>query len=280
MKSEARSRRFTIHLLSAGLTAFLSCTSPSVSQELDVPYIATPQVVVDRMLDLAAVGPGDYLIDLGSGDGRIVISAALRGAKGHGVDIDPERVREAEENAKASQVRDRVLFLEKDIFETEFRSASVVTMYLLSELNLRLRPKILDECRPGTRIVSHRFDMGEWRADAVERVDARDGLGPRTIHYWVVPAQVGGTWTWKQDGQTYRMKIRQRFQRIEVELESDVRKFNILDAGLKGAQFSLTVESGLARFIFFGFVEGNSIEGIVQIRDRATQRVEPWRANK
>lgn len=280
MKSEARSIRIPVQILTACLTAFLSCTSPSVSKELDVPYIPTPQIVVDRMLDMAAVDSGDYLIDLGSGDGRIVISAALRGAKGHGVDLDPERVREAEENARRAKVRDRVIFLEENIFETDFRGASVVTMYLLSGLNLRLRPKILDECRPGTRIVSHRFDMGPWRPDAVERVDAHDGLGPRTIYYWVVPARVAGTWSWKLAGQTHRMKIKQQFQRLEVALDSDERQFKVLDAQLKGSRLSLTFESGLARFIFFGFVEGDSIEGIVQIRDRAMQRVEPWTATR
>lgn len=148
----------------------------------DVVYVPTPMPVVNEMLRLADVQSGDKVYDLGSGDGRIVIAAAQeRGATGIGIDIDPERVREANENAQQAGVSDRVEFRQQDLFETDFSDATVVTLYLLPELNVRLRPKLLRELQPGTRIVSHSFDMGEWKPEQVVQVDGR------TIYYWTVP---------------------------------------------------------------------------------------------
>lgn len=150
--------------------------------DLDVPYVPTPPEVVDEMLRLAEVGPDDRLYDLGSGDGRIVIAAAERfGTRGIGVDIDPERVEEANANAEAANVTDLVEFREQDLFETDFSDATVVTLYLLSEVNLRLRPRLLQELEPGTRIVSHAFDMGDWEPEAVVEVDGRQ------VYFWTVP---------------------------------------------------------------------------------------------
>jgi tRNA G37 N-methylase Trm5 len=156
-------------------------------QNLDVPYVPTPQEVVDKMLEVTNVGPGDYVIDLGSGDGRIVIAAAAKGAIGHGVDLNPVRVQEAEENARRAGVADRVVFIEGDLFETDISSATVITMYLLSSVNLKLRPVLLKELRPGTRIVSHSFSMGDWQADKHIQVDNRH------VYYWVIPANLRGT---------------------------------------------------------------------------------------
>lgn len=153
--------------------------------DLDVPYVPTPPEVVDEMLRLAEVGPDDRLYDLGSGDGRIVITAAERfGTRGIGIDIDPERVEEANANAEAANVTDLVEFREQDLFETDFSDATVVTLYLLSEVNLRLRPRLLQELEPGTRIVSHAFNMGDWEPEAVVDVDGR------MVYYWTVPEEV------------------------------------------------------------------------------------------
>ncbi len=151
----------------------------------DVPYVPTPQPVVDAMLKVAKVGKNDVLYDLGSGDGRIVVTAAQRyGTRGVGVDINPERIQEANENAKKAGVTDRVKFVQQDLFTTDFSEATVLTLYLLPEVNARLRPKILSELKPGTRIVSHAFDMGDWKPDQTLTVDGK------TIYYWVVPENV------------------------------------------------------------------------------------------
>lgn len=148
----------------------------------DVIYVPTPEPVVNEMLRIANVRSNDIVYDLGSGDGRIVIAAAKdRGARGIGIDINPERVQEANENAQKAGVTDRVEFRQQDLFETDFSNATVVTLYLLPELNVKLRPKLLRELKPGTRIVSHAFDMGDWKPQKVVEVAGR------TVYYWVVP---------------------------------------------------------------------------------------------
>lgn len=153
--------------------------------ERDVPYVPTPEPVVAEMLRIANVNENDVIYDLGSGDGRIVLTAARKyGARGVGVDIDPELVQKANENARAAGLDDRVKFIQQDLFETDISDASVVTLYLLSDVNLKLRPKLLAELKPGTRIVSHAFDMGNWEPEQVVQVEGR------TIYYWVVPEEV------------------------------------------------------------------------------------------
>ena len=151
----------------------------------DVIYVPTPPEVVQAMLKAAKVGPGDVVYDLGCGDGRIVITAVkdFGAARGIGIDIDPQRIKEATENLRTAGVGDRVRFLNQDLFETDFKEASVVTLYLLPSLNLKLRPKLLKELKPGTRIVSHAFDMGDWKAEQEIDVDGR------TVYLWIVPKQ-------------------------------------------------------------------------------------------
>jgi hypothetical protein len=157
-------------------------TTETQARSLDVPYVPTPPEVVEQMLQVANVTGDDVLYDLGSGDGRIVITAAQKfGTRGVGVDLDPQRVQEANQNAKEAGVGDRVEFRQQDLFETDFSNATVVTLYLLPEVNLKLRPKLLAELKPGTRIVSHQFDMGDWKPERVVEV------GGRTVYYWVVP---------------------------------------------------------------------------------------------
>ncbi len=177
-------------LAALGAAAALSAVPPAradapraPAHEPDVVFVPTPERVVEAMLDLARVGPDDVVYDLGCGDGRIVIAAAKRGArKAVGVDIDPERIAEAEANAEHAGVKRKVQLIEGDLFRQDLRDATVVTLYLLPELNLRLRPRLL-QLRPGTRIVSHAFDMGDWKPEATAQVDGK------TVYLWTVPAR-------------------------------------------------------------------------------------------
>src|SRR5690554_1512071 len=149
---------------------------------LDVPYVPTPQEVVDGMLELADVKKGEVVYDLGCGDGRIVITAANDyGATGIGVDLNPERIEEANTNAAAAKVEDKVAFYEEDLFNFDFSKADVLTLYLLPDVNLKLKPKILSEMKPGTRVVSHAFDMGDWEPDKKISVDGK------TLYLWIIP---------------------------------------------------------------------------------------------
>ncbi len=172
----------SLPLSAAAVLAVVSIqTAHTQPPQLDVPYVPTPEPVVEKMLDLAKVGPNDVVYDLGSGDGRIVILAAQRGARAVGVDIDPQRVREARANAQRANVGDRAEFRQGNLFDVNLAPASVVTLYLLPGVNLKLKPKLLKELRPGTRIVSHSFDMGDWKPAKTADVDGRK------VHLWIVP---------------------------------------------------------------------------------------------
>ena len=177
-------KRARLGLAFACVMAAVLAMNATYAQEKprDVPYVPTPQTVVDEMLKIAAVTKNDVVYDLGSGDGRIVITAAKKyGARGVGIDIDPVRIKEANANAAQAGVTDRVKFIEQNLFETDFKEATVVTLYLLPEINLRLRPKLWSDLKPGTRVVSHAFDMGDWKPDRTEQVEGK------TIYYWVIP---------------------------------------------------------------------------------------------
>ena len=173
------------------LLATAACTqAPSTARppRLDVPYVPTHQALVDEMLGMARVGKNDVLYDLGSGDGRIVITAARRyGTRGVGYDLDPERVQEARDNARRAGVTDLVRFEQQDIFAAKFDDATVVTMYLLPDVNLRLRPRLLAELKPGTRIVSHNYDLGDWQPLERKTMDIT-GIN-HTLFLWIVPAR-------------------------------------------------------------------------------------------
>jgi Methyltransferase domain len=176
LRRRARGAVLALAFAAAGATA------QTATPALDVPYVPTPEPVVTAMLKLAGVKRGDVLYDLGSGDGRIVIAAAKRyGVRGTGVDIDPQRIREANANARKAGVAKQVRFLNEDLFAIDFSDATVVTLYLLPRINLQLRPKLLAELKPGTRIVSHGFDMGDWQPERVVEV------GSSTVYLWIVP---------------------------------------------------------------------------------------------
>lgn len=172
----------SLSVLAAVMVAMVAiAASRAVARELDVPYVPTPQAVVEKMLELADVKDGDYLIDLGSGDGRIPITAAKKyGVDALGVDLNPVRVQEANENAKRERVTEKVEFREQNLFETDLSKATVITMYLLNSVNMKLRPEIL-KLKPGTRIVSHSFGMGDWKPDREEVVEGR------SVYLWIVP---------------------------------------------------------------------------------------------
>jgi SAM-dependent methyltransferase len=173
--------------LAAALTFALAFAQETAPVKKDVPYVPTPQNVVDEMLKLAGVKAGDVVYDLGCGDGRLVITAVKKfGARrGVGVDIDPQRISESNENAKAAGVTDKVDFRVQDLFTTDFKEATVVTLYLLPSVNLKLRPKLLSELKPGTRVVSHAFDMGDWEPEKTVTVEP----GGQALYLWTIPAR-------------------------------------------------------------------------------------------
>jgi precorrin-6B methylase 2 len=249
----------------------------------DVPYVPTPQEVVDAMLRIAEVKPGDVLYDLGCGDGRIVVTAAKQfGAQATGVDINPRRISEAEANARAAGVTDRVRFLQQDLFETDIRDATVVTLFLLPSVNLRLRPTLLRDLKPGARIVSHAFDMSEWRPDRVTMVNGYK------VYYWVVPAQVAGSWVWKQqdavDAQPYRLQLTQEFQKISGTLRIGGSETPLEDMELVGDQLRFTVASGvqgqIPRMTFTGRINGDTITGYIETPRGATRGRQEWLARR
>lgn len=216
--SRARRR----HRASAALAAIAWTFAPGAALAQDeVPFITTPDNVTLAMLQLASVTPKDFVIDLGSGDGRIVITAARRfGARGLGVEISPDLVARSRENARAAGVAERVEFRVQDLFKTDLSTAQVITMYLLSEVNLQLRPRLL-ALAPGTRIVSHDWDMGEWQPDRSITLDVPEKTIGRekrsTVHLWVVPAQVHGLWCTAGGS----LAITQRFQTFSATLSAD-----------------------------------------------------------
>lgn len=227
--------------------------SAQSSPRLDVPYVPTPVAVVERMLALGQVGPEDYLIDLGSGDGRIAIAAASeRGAHALGIDIDPVRIQEARENAKRAGVSQRVEFRRQDIFQTDFSKATVLTLYLLPEINLRLRPRILDSLAPGTHVVSHAFTMGDWVPDHQEQV------GMSSLYLWIVPAKVGGDWRISSRDEEFTISLKQSFQKLTGEIPGTGR-LKLTEANLSGNRIRLTVQDPQRTRVFTGWVEGNTI---------------------
>lgn len=177
---------------------------------LDVPYVPTDTRIVQAMLDFAEVTRKDFIYDLGCGDGRIVVAAALeRGARGIGIDMDPMRIAEAMELAGNSMVEHMTDFIEADLLEADFSDATVVMLYLLDMVNVELRPRLLEELKPGTRIVSHAFDMADWKPDQHQR------LGSANLYKWLVPAPLAGTWQWQtHDGNSYRVHFKQKFQQL------------------------------------------------------------------
>ncbi len=257
--------------------ALAAAACSAFAAESNVPYVPTPQEVVDKMLAMARVTPNDYLIDLGSGDGRIVVTAVRKyGARGFGVDLNPQRIREAVENALQNGVSDRAAFYQRNLFETDLSSASVITMYLLPRVNMALRPRLLD-LRPGTRIVSHDFDMDDWKPDETVHMDVREKYGnsggTSSIYFYIVPAKVSGLWRWQQtvSGVTndYELALEQKFQVVSGTVRVNGSTYKITDASLRGDQLAFNVVTPLAastvKQSFAGRVSGEQIFGSVAL---------------
>jgi 2-polyprenyl-3-methyl-5-hydroxy-6-metoxy-1,4-benzoquinol methylase len=252
---QALFRLSTASLAPIAATIFAGATAVTAQQaqpRLDVPYVPTPQEVVDRMLQLGKIRTGEYHIDLGSGDGRIAVtSASKHGARSLGVDLNPVRIEEARANAKKANVSDRAIFELKNLFETDIGKADLVTMYLLPSVNLELRPKVL---RDMWRIVSHAFDMGDWTPDHRESV-----IG-RTVYLWIVPARVEGRWTIEGSHQ-FTVTLQQKYQEIGGTAEIGGKSVPLRDASLSGAEIGFAIDINGMPYRFQGIVSGDRIAG-------------------
>ena len=240
--------------------AALSSTCMARDPDVDVPYEPTPPEVVERVLELAGTGPRDVVYDLGSGDGRFVISAVrdFDARRAVGIEIQPHLVERARANARAAGVSDRVRFIRGDLFEADFSAATVVTLYLWPQVNMDLRPLLLEQLAPGTRVVSYSHDMDEWRPDATVSAG-------QPIYLWIIPADLEGDWTLRVAGERYPLQIDQHLQRIsgtlaEAELE---------ETAVRGAQVRFTAAVDGRELRFAGRARGPArIEGQVRVDGR------------
>jgi SAM-dependent methyltransferase len=244
----------------------------------DVHYVRTPHEVVAEMLRLAEVGAEDIVYDLGCGDGRIVITAAReRGARGVGVDIDPLRVEESHRNAQRAGVSEQVRIVQEDLFALDFSAATVVALYLLPDLNLRLRPELLRQLQPGTRILSHKFHMGEWRPDA------QSSVGRSQVYLWIIPANASGRWRWSlahgQEEEEYQLQVQQLFQDVNGILRTATEVHPLSRASLRGDRIQLVFERGgpNGALVLEGRISGDVISGTVV---EAGGMPRPWRAER
>lgn len=268
-KLGSESRRFALKNLAAsaasiGAASFVhplfAATSPAQNEPNtaagpteEVPYVQTPMHVVQRMLQLADVERRDVVWDLGSGDGRIVIEAAKRGARAVGYEIDPTLIRESVRNARLARVADRTSFVERDLFTLDFKTPSVVTMYLLPEFNLKLRPRLLEQMRPGSRIVSHEWDMGDWRADETliypSPAKPHGTSKEHKVFLWIVPANVSGRWRVEMAGRApFVVEISQTYQQIEMKSDEAA----IAWAALRGRSLRFALRNGARATEFSG----------------------------
>lgn len=229
---------------------------------LDVPFVPTDECVVEAMLNLGEVGPDDVLYDLGCGDGRILITAARdRNTRGIGVEIDPLRISEAMEEAAYNRVEYLLEFIEESLFTVDISEATVVTLYLLDSVNVELRPRLLSELRPGTRILSHAFSMGDWEAD--ERLD----LVGVTIYKWIVPAQIAGDWEWDGlDDKRYSVSLQQKYQKITGTAWIEGEVVDLISAALCGDCLELKMGGGknTAPTTFTLYFENNELQSVLE----------------
>jgi SAM-dependent methyltransferase len=270
------------HALQRAVIAFVFILAPAAARaqfNYDVPYVPTPYVVVEEMLRLAKVGAGDFVMDLGSGDGRILIAAARKfGARGVGVDLDPDRIEESLYNAQQQGVGDRVTFEQQDLFKFDISPATVITMYLLPSVNMKLRAKLLD-LKPGTRIVSHDFDLENWQPDARSTVR-------KNVFLWIVPAKVDGRWRTTvglpAGERTYDIEIRQKFQEIDGLARYDKKVAGLWNPKLSGShiEFVIVDDSGAldSNLYFDGKVANDAMEGMIVRGVGSDQKQIPWHA--
>ena len=258
-----RARLTTIALATA---AFITLSDSALAQPsdrppLDVPFVQTPPEVVDRILEIAAVRKVDFVIDLGSGDGRIAIAAARKGARALGIDIDPERVLEAQDNARKAGLQDKVQFKRQNLFDTKLSDATVLSMYLLTKINLDLRPRILEELKPGTRVVSHSFDMGNWKPDIHTEV------GHRQVFMWIVPARAAGRWQGSIGAERFGLDLQQEYQYLKGSAEIDGMTLAVREGWLHGTDMHLALSNGRK---LRGRVDGHRITSLSTPGNTAT----------
>jgi SAM-dependent methyltransferase len=263
---------------------FVAACVPAAAQlaqfKFDVPYVPTPYVTVDEMLRLGGVTDKDFVMDLGSGDGRTVITAARKfGARGLGVDLDRNLVAQSEESARQAGVADRVKFLEQDLFKTDLGQATVITMYLLPSVNLRLRPVLLD-LKPGTRIVSHDFDLGDWQPDRKTTIR-------KNVFLWIVPAKVSGQWQTRllfpPVERVVELELKQQFQQVAAHARLNGVPTQVWESSLTGDRLSFVIvdttdRENEASLYFDGRVTGDVIEGEVTRGVGAARSTVKWRA--
>lgn len=250
--------------------------------QFDVPFVPTPHVVIEEMLRLAKVTPQDFVMDLGSGDGRVLITAAQKfGARGIGVDLDGELVAESIESAKLAGVSDRVQFLQQDLFKTDLGQATVITMYLLPGVMARLQPLLL-ELKPGTRLVSHDFRLGDWKPDLTTQIRKNTFL-------WIVPAKVAGRWEVKMalpgGEHAVTLDLRQQYQEVDGQGRFSDRPSQIWEPRLSGDRLSFVMvddrdRDNEAALYFEGRVRGDVIEGQLRRGTGKAQTVHSWRAQR
>ncbi len=255
----------------------------------DVVYVPTPQIVVDEMLTMAKVGPQDFVIDLGSGDGRMVRTAAKKfGARGFGVDLSDDLLREANASALAEGIADRAKFIKQNLFETDLSQATVITSYLLPEMNVKLRPKIL-ALKPGTRVAAHDYHMGDWRPDEQKELivpEKKVGNPGRSFLYlWTVPAKVGGRWQAQVKApvpENIELEFNQQFQVLSGESKNGGQRILLLAPRIAGdlVTFSYFIKPGenVTPHVFSGTVKGDTIEGTVKVGSGASEQLVPWSA--
>jgi hypothetical protein len=269
--------------------AALGFAAPVAAQEKELertggPYVPTPQVVVDAMLRMANVGPKDYVIDLGSGDGVIVLTAASQmKASGHGVDIDPALVKQSNESAKRLGIAERASFRIEDVFKADLSKASVITLYLLPAMMTNLRSKIYLEAKPGTRVVSHDYSFDDWYPDDqitfdVPEKEKINGSPRALIMLWVVPAKVQGKWQVQVDGaERYDVTLRQRYQNISGTAEAAGKPVKLMYSTLTGEDIRFTVMDGATRRNFKGTAGADAMQGSVDLGGGRTGK---WTAKK
>jgi phospholipid N-methyltransferase len=251
------------------------------------PYVPTPQVVVDQMLRIGRVGANDFVIDLGSGDGVIVLTAAQQlKARGFGCDIDPELVKLANDEAKKRGISDRAAFYVQDVFKADISKATVVTLYLLPAMMLSLRSKILGELKPGTRVVSHDYHFDDWTPDDQYTWDVPEkeqvtGVPRATVYLWIVPARVGGTWQVKVEApaaESFDLTLKQRYQDIDGAVAGGgAKERKLAQSQLSGDEISFAFAAGNDRQQFKGRVSGDTMEGTMLLAGKKGAR---WTASR
>jgi phospholipid N-methyltransferase len=268
-------RRIMLALAALPVARLAGAADDIDSKRTGGPFVPTPQVVVDEMLRMGKVGADDFIVDLGSGDGVIVLTAATRlKARGFGVDIDPRLVRLSNDEAKRRGVADRASFHVQDVFKTDISKATVVTLYLLPGMMAELRPKIFNELKPGARVVSHDYSFDEWTADDqftwdVPEKEAVNGVPRATVYLWIVPARVEGRWRLRLSGpveEKYELTLRQSYQNLEGAVTAPGGRVTKLShSRMRGEQITFAFPVSGDRHLFRGRAGGDAMEGTVQL---------------